>query len=344
MYKLSLLEVLSQHENISLTLVIGEMDREVRKKLSCGDIPFSFAEVSKVTFGISVRVWREIRRAKSTNDFDWIMLPAEKKNFLLLFYLKLVLVKQGPLLFSYNHEKFKSNVLWRDLDILLSKFFYVCLDKIIYYTEAAMTSAVQRRLTKAEDSFFANNTLARELENDYVSPNNEQATILFIGRLIPSKRLDLFIKYYERLSELIPDLKAEIIGDGPDSVLLRPILQDRNVIWHASVYEEERIARIINDASLVFVPGRSGLSINHAFLYGRPYCTLKNDYHGPEISYLKDNCNGLILEGDISADTLIIRDLLLSSSDLERMSINAFKQGRLLTASNWSRSIYEALK
>ena len=49
-------------------------------------------------------------------------------------------------------------------------------------------------------------------------------------------------------------------------------------------------------ASLVFVPGLSGLSINHAFAYGRPYATFSAERHGPEINYLINGVNGFIIK------------------------------------------------
>lgn len=344
LYKLGLLDVLARDSKINLTVVVGEISPKGLDRLSDVDFSYTLTQIPKSRFGMSLKVGLLIKSLLITREFDWVMLPAEKKNFPLLFYLSWNLRSSEIRIFSYNHEKFKSNVLGNGLNVFLTKYFYSKLHKILFYSESAMLDAVKKKLTNMEKSGFANNTLLCNYHLDFIPPDVQQPTILFIGRLLSYKRIDLFMKYYELLLDEFPDLSAEIIGDGRDSRLLKPfLLKNKKVIWHGSVHDDKDIAQIIRRASIVFVPGRAGLAINHSFLYGRPFITLKNDYHGPEIAFLKDDENGLILLGESSLDVQRILSVLRSSNKLMSMSKSAFISGKTLTPTNWVKSIKDGL-
>ena len=41
----------------------------------------------------------------------------------------------------------------------------------------------------------------------------------------------------------------------------------KNVFYHGGLIEEKKISKVMSKIDYVFVPGHSGLSINHAFAY-----------------------------------------------------------------------------
>ena len=110
--------------------------------------------------------------------------------------------------------------------------------------------------------------------------------------------MDLLFKYYnefkKRLNQTENPLTLEIIGDGSQrEIVKKAIEKDKNILWHGTLVNEAEIAPIMERCSLVFIPGHSGLSINHAFAYGRPYITIESETHAPEINYLEHGINGL---------------------------------------------------
>ena len=146
------------------------------------------------------------------------------------------------------------------------------------------------------------NTLDTEMiwnNYDFHITKTTAKKILFIGRLIPSKRIDLFIDYYKEIKKNIPNLETIIIGHGPDNYLVREAInEDPNIVWKGAITNEYKIAQEMIKSNIVFIPGLSGLSIVHAFCYGKPYITIKNENHGPEIDYLLHGENGFILSGN----------------------------------------------
>ena len=347
-YKARFLNHLAKEDDVDLTILSGTGrdsmgDQEISESWSFNQVKVN---VSKKDFGRSKVVKQEFK--KIFNNYDWILVPAEKKNLpLFLYAIKQRRANKSVRLFSYNHAKLKSkNGIYGFLDLTLSKFFNRKLDHVLYYTEEASKLAVQQKLVAPEKAFWANNTLDNtEIEKYYsFQQPPEELTILFIGRLIPSKRIEDVLQYYIALKLKFNQLKLEIIGDGPEQHFVKSALnKDSNIIWHGTLVDESKIAPIMARSSVVFIPGLSGLSINHAFAYGRPYITLKADKHGPEISYLENGENGYILEDNIQESTTIIAALLKDRAKLVQFCYSAKKKGEELTVQNWVKQVKKSL-
>ena len=94
---------------------------------------------------------------------------------------------------------------------------------------------------------------------------------------------------------------------------------------------------------MVFIPGHSGLSINHAFAYGRPYVTLQGASHAPELEYIEEGSNGYVLKGDIDSNMKTIENLLINRSVLEQFCKKAKQKGVELSVKNWVRQLRTSL-
>ena len=89
-------------------------------------------------------------------------------------------------------------------------------------------------------------------------------------------------------------------------------------------------------ASIIFVPGLSGLSINHAFAYGRPYATCNSERHGPEISHLKNGINGFIIGDNFK----IIEDFLYNRKKIEEFCYSANKTSKEISIDFWLNELF----
>lgn len=348
-YKARFLNHLAKSSSIDLTILSGTGRQGMGDKELEGQWDFKHIKVTanKKDFGNSKEVRTLLKRQFS--KFDWVLIPAEKKNFpLFLFAMKLRKANKSVRLFSYNHPILKSkNGKITFLDKLITKFFYRNLNRVVFYTEQAFKQAIQNKLITPQKAFWANNTLDNsEIEKHYSFqlPPEDQQTLLFIGRLIPSKRIEDVIKYYKVLKSKFQQIKLEIIGDGPEqNIVKEAVSKDTNIIWHGTLVDEAKITPIMKRASLVFIPGLSGLSINHAFAYGRPYLTLKAKKHGPEICYLDHGINGYILNDNLEEDILVIASVLSDRSKLTRLCNNAKQKGDYLSVQKWVEQMKQSL-
>lgn len=348
-YKARFLNHLGKEKDIELTILSGMGRTQMGDQELDGNWTFKHIkiDVSKKDFGKSKIVRKELKTI--FNEYDWVLIPAEKKNLpLFLYALYLRLLHKKTKLFSYNHPILKSKGNQSSLfDRLLTKFYYKKLDRVVFYTEKSHQWAISNKFIRFEKAFWANNTIDNtEVNKNYgfrVPPKDVQS-LLFIGRLIPSKRIADAIHYFSLLKEQHKNLKLEIIGDGPDRAIVEDaIKKEKDITWHGTLVNEVDIAPIMARSSFVFIPGLSGLSINHAFAYGRPYITLKAVKHGPEISYLKNDINGLLLNDKSEEILKAISDLLNDKVKLDQLCINAKAKAEELTVEKWVQQIKNSL-
>lgn len=100
---------------------------------------------------------------------------------------------------------------------------------------------------------------------------------IFIGRLVAYKGLDILL----RALELVPDLRLDIIGSGPEGPRLRTLAQalavsDR-VRWYGE-YPDDDLPRRMADADFLVLPSVTvqemfGMSVLEAMAAGRPVIT-----------------------------------------------------------------------
>ncbi len=140
------------------------------------------------------------------------------------------------------------------------------------------------------------------------------------------------------------NLRLEIIGDGPllSSVEAAAKL-DNTIICHGSIIDESIIAPIMSRSSIVFIPGHSGLSINHAFAYGRPYVTSDGPSQPPEVDYIINAVNGYFLKDSFEENLKTLVELLTNKEKLQLFCDNAKTQGEFLSVENWVKQIKNAL-
>ena len=353
-YKAKFLNHLTLDTDIDLTVLAGTGRKNMGDKESEVESKFELIaiNVSKDKFGFSKLIRKELSR--QFVNFDWVLIPREKKNLLLFLYALWLKSKarwngRKVQLVSYNHPLIKSGIVRISLlDILLTRFYYKMYDKIIFYTKGSCELMVNSGVINSAKAFWANNTIdTKEVRNNYEFslPNLEEPTMLFIGRLIRSKRVDLCLEYYfvlkERLKKKGKTLKLIIIGDGPEKIHIeKALLYDTTIEWKGALVKEKEIAPLMKRCSMVFIPGHSGLSVNHAFSYGRPYFTIADKGHAPEIEYINQGINGRFLGHDMEMNIKELEAFFLS--DNTQMCKNARKTGQELSIENWCKKFYSA--
>lgn len=166
---------------------------------------------------------------------------------------------------------------------------------------------------------------------------NGFVTFLYVGGLIPEKKVDLLIQAYGRLRQKYNNIKLMIIGDGP----LRENLTSRiEVLNDNSIYY---LGRIIDGVDLYFaaadclvLPGTGGLALNQA-MFWRKTCIV-SEADGTEddlviegktgFRFEKDNLESLVqaMEKRIQTPSQIIagmsenaREVIIQNSNVNNM-------------------------
>ena len=127
--------------------------------------------------------------------------------------------------------------------------------------------------------------------------STESVVLLFVGRLNAAKRVDVLIEAVQKLRAQHGALiEVLIVGSGPEEAQLRSLA--RSAAWchfPGQMYDTGALSRIFRMSDAVVIPGYVGLAVNHAFAHGLPVITCHSETHSPEIEYIQDGLNGLIM-------------------------------------------------
>lgn len=348
-YKTRFLNRLSEKTELQIVVLAGAEMRDVGHKQDYKKKAFEQINLraTKTNFQYSLNVYLTIAKMLVERKFDAVLMPLEKKHLLVIMFLFILKFVFHFKLVSYNHTTIKSRDRNISYEIKMTKLLFALYDKIIFYTEDGREWAVTHKLIPYAKAYFANNTLDTELiwtNYSFQINKSPYKTLLFIGRLIPIKRVDLCLRYFKEMKKMLPDLRLIIIGDGPEeNIVKNESKRDKSIKWMGSIVDENIIAQNMIESHIVFLPGASGLSIVHAFCYGKPYVTLIDCMHGPELSYLDNGKNGLLLYGNVLEDSKKIIELLMDEIAYETMCRRALSRAQELSIDNWCDQIKSAI-
>ena len=147
--------------------------------------------------------------------------------------------------------------------------------------------------------------------------------LLFVGALIPPKRLEDLIHAYAALSPRHPDLRLLIVGDGSHRAALErevAAVGAEGVVFAGQVIEDIHAHFELGD--IFVLPGLGGLAISEAMAHGLPVLATEAD--GCEVDLVEEGANGYLLPvGDRQALEERLDRLLSDPALLARMSAHS---------------------
>jgi len=154
-------------------------------------------------------------------------------------------------------------------------------------------------------------------------PSGERHDVVFAGRLIKDKHVDLLLKACEAASRSMP-LDVLIIGDGPERAPLEALaasLKMKGRITFAGAVDEDVLVSSVKAARVFVLPStREGFSITtlEALACGVPVITVNGEKNSAQ-ELIEDGVNGMVvgLEGLSGA----IQKILCDEGERERMAV-----------------------
>jgi len=148
---------------------------------------------------------------------------------------------------------------------------------------------------------------------------------IFVGGLYEDKRLTFLVAAADCIHERVPDFTLLIAGGGVERPLLDKLATDRpwlKILGPRFGADKVELMRL---ASLFLMPGLLGLAVLDAAAAGLPTVTTNFPWHSPEIAYVEDGVNGLVVHDwqnpDVYADA--VATLLSSPEKLATITAGA---------------------
>jgi L-malate glycosyltransferase len=154
---------------------------------------------------------------------------------------------------------------------------------------------------------------------------------LFCGSLYSDKKLDLLVSASILIHQKLPNFRLIVVGDGPDLPKLKRDLA--NYDWAICVGAKRGVekAAYFGISDVVLNPGLVGLHILDGFAMGLPMITTNNAVHSPEIAYMEDGINGLMVDDDPQSYADAVVRVLGNPESLRSFSESALQSSEKYT-------------
>jgi glycosyltransferase involved in cell wall biosynthesis len=148
-------------------------------------------------------------------------------------------------------------------------------------------------------------------------PTEAEPVVVFAGRHIPEKRVPALVPAMRLARERLPELRAEIFGDGPDRGEVLRLIDAEGLAEHVSApgfVASDEIDAALGRALCMVLPSRRegyGLIVIEAASKGTP-CVVVRDPDNAAIELVEDGVNGVIAPSaspeDLAAAILRVHD------------------------------------
>lgn len=225
------------------------------------------------------------------------------------------------------------------------------LKEILKY-ERALVFCSGEKLLKFADNYGNNTSLLVdtivEKSIEYVPETKKETRLLYVGRLVADKGIDLLIEAIAKINVCKGQLiLLDIVGSGLDEKLLRARVKhlhlDEQVIFHG-IRSGKQLISFYHQADILVVPTKTneGLPrvIYEAWSHGVP--VLVSDVGGMPYA-VEHNVDGLIFERDNLASLLRALSTIQNSDVLRRLNLGALKRADTADFNYWKSVVHTQL-
>jgi glycosyltransferase involved in cell wall biosynthesis len=299
-------------DGIRFRLIVGQPDPEMAARNDTASLPWA-ETVRNRYFRLGTRsiVWQPCLRALRTAD----LVIVEQASKLLVNYLLLAWRRiGGPKVAWWGHGLNLDVDAASPLGEAIKRRFIRSPDWWFCYTEGTkrlvcklgvdgdQTTVVQNAIDvsglRATRAGLTDADLA--LTRQKLGIQSEHVAVA-LGSIYPTKRPEFLLSVADELRQALPDFHLLVIGDGPRRAYLDSASETRSWLHVVGMQRGADLVRFAALGKVVLNPGLVGLAVLDAFAIEMPMVTCELPYHSPEIEYLEDGFNGLVLGREASA-------------------------------------------
>ncbi len=350
------LRKLCAERDIELVLVHGQATRRELVKRDEGHLPWAIRVENKV--------WEVGDR-----DVIWQPFPLEaQKADLVILMQESRILSNYPLLLSrawgnrkiayWGHGKnFQSDApkgireSWKNLLLKQVDWWFAYTNATTEILKSAgfpanritqLNNAIDTTEFKNDLESISDQEIAETQRELGISPDAQVG--LFCGSLYPDKRLDLMIEASDQIQRALSDFHLIVIGDGPSMAELRAKAETRPWIHILGIKKGRQKARYFRLSQVMLNPGLVGLHVVDAFCAGMVMVTTADARHSPEVSYLTNEVNGLVVEGGANDYSSQIIDLFRDKKIMSILTKNSTESALIFSLDNMIQNFVNGIE
>jgi len=300
-------------------------------------------------------VWREFK------DADLIVVQQETKyliNYLLILKAKLGKVKLAYWGHGRNFQSRNPNSFSERVKRYFSRradwwFAYNDLSKRVV-EDLGFPSERITSVRNSIDMRLLFRVKEEMTEDQLQSVRNElgiesENVAVYTGRFFELKRIRFLMEACHEIRRSVPDFHMIWIGNGPLEDFVKEQSKMHSWIHFVGVKDDKEKVPYWCLSKLLLMPGAVGLVVLDAFALGAPMVTTDIPNHGPEIDYLVDGENGVVVRPSDCVKTYAaaVVDLLIDRARYAEMKTAALAECEHYSAEkmaeNFADGIIQAL-
>jgi glycosyltransferase involved in cell wall biosynthesis len=358
-YRLVLFELLRRHLQdfgIELILVHGQASQRELARKDEGELPWAHRVANTfLSIGGKDILWQPLPAAARGAD---LYITMQENRILSNYPLLLKRRLGGPLVAYWGHGRNLQSTAPSGLRERWKRWIIGAVDWWFAYTDLTVSYLQECGFPLDRVTNLENAIDVQGFRRDLESVNEAECAVarerlgiplgarigLFCGSLYPEKRLDLLLSSADRIKAAVPEFHLVVIGDGPSAAEIKAAEAVYPWIHWVGVKKGHEKAVLFRMAHVQMNPGLVGLHVLDAFSAGLPMVTTSTAMHSPEIAYLRNGDNGVIVEGDMAeryADA--ITDLLTQEQKRAAMSDRCLQAAARYTVENMARRFADGI-
>lgn len=348
-------------DGIQLRVIHGQPSRTDETKNDVGFLPWA-TPVHNLYFpcwGVEV-IWQPA--FKHVHGSDLVILTQENRilsNYVFIF--NRMMGKTRPRIAFWGHgANFQSTrptglrERWKKTNVNRVDWWFAYTELTQQLVEkcgfpsgniTCLNNAIDTTRIRSEYDSIHESEILREKSRLNIGDSNNVG--IFCGSLYREKELGFLIQATKIVREAIPDFHLIVIGAGPDrQTIVDSVASCPWIHYLGAITGRERLV-YFRMSRLMLNPGLLGLHILDSFALGVPVVSTTTALHSPEIAYLQNGKNGLLVEKDAdvyaAAAVKMFRDEHAYQGMRRTARADADKYTVENMVSNFARGIREAL-
>ena len=347
-------------EGVELILIYGQPGANDRLKGDAVEIPWGIKLRNRILrIGRTELYWQPAM--KYIWDADLVIV--EQANKLLLnYYLILMNVLGCKKIAFWGHGKNFKSTSRNKTSELIKKWISSKVFWWFAYTEKCAQIVRENgfppdQITVVQNAIDTKNLIdsRKKMSTEQINELKEALHIkgskvgLYVGAMYNERKLDFLLESCNLIRSYVRDFEMIFIGKGKDQQSVEIMAQENQWVHYIGPkFDDEKIPYFAL-ADVFLMPGSVGLAILDCFALEVPLITIEDPDHGPEMEYLKNGVNGIIVKDVYKPDqyaqavSQILGDEEIHKSLIEGCKKSAEKYTLEQMVENFTQGVLKAI-